>query len=73
MIEDDSYDFFVSYKIEDVLLVRQVVEQLIVSDIKVWFDEYQILVDNYKNWQELVKVGIQKSKKGYIYHIKLLD
>jgi hypothetical protein len=42
-----------------------------VSDIKVWFDEYQILLDNYKNWQELVKKNIQKSKRGLVFVNKL--
>lgn len=71
MREDNFYDFFVSYKVENVLLVRQVVEQLMASNIKIWFDEYQILLDDYENWEECVKENISKSRYVLIFIDKL--
>lgn len=41
------YDAFITYKSEDADLVRNVADQLIASGIRVWFAEYQVLLQNY--------------------------
>lgn len=46
---DQKYDYFISYKAQDVLLVRQIAELMMASGISVWFDEYQILFNNYED------------------------
>jgi hypothetical protein len=40
----ESYNIFISYKSKDALTARHVAEQLIASNIKVWFAEYELLV-----------------------------
>ena len=61
------FDVFISYKVENLLLVRQVAEQLIASNIEPWFDEYRILLDNYKTLKSEIQNGINKSRCGLIF------
>jgi hypothetical protein len=41
----ERYDLFLSYKSEDSLLARHIAEQLIARRVKVWFNEYELLID----------------------------
>jgi tetratricopeptide (TPR) repeat protein len=61
------YDVFISYKSEDVNLARLVADQLIASDIKVWFAEYQVLLQNYSEFQQAIDSGIHNSAYGIAF------
>jgi hypothetical protein len=72
----DQYDLFISYKSINVVLARQIAEQMIHSGIKVWFAEYEILTkkhleilhatDEERNAiiTQAIDDGINKSKYG---------
>ena len=67
---DKMYDFFVSYKVEDVFIVRQIVEQLIASGLKVWFAEYTILLSGRSETEMLNQAmddGIEQAKFGICF------
>ena len=70
-----KYDIFISYKTKDSDFVRQIAEQLIGSGIKVWFFEYNVLLDAWekfksKNWEGLeseLEEAIKKSEFGLAF------
>jgi len=61
------YDVFLSYKSEDVHLVRRISERLIASGYRVWFAEYQVLLQNYDQFQKAIDKGIQRSCYGVCF------
>jgi hypothetical protein len=62
-----QFDFFISYKREDVGNVRQVVDALIGSGARVWFAEYEILISNYNDFQAEIDRGIDSSLAAVIF------
>jgi hypothetical protein len=58
----DQYDLFISYKSDDVHLVRPVAERLLASGVRVWFAEYEILLIQRNAWARAVAGGIRKSR-----------
>ncbi len=58
------WDVFISYKSEDVEIARRVANQLMASGLKVWFAEYQVLLQNYDQFQEAINHGIDNSDWG---------
>ena len=61
------FDIFMSYKSEDVTVVRQITEQLIARDITVWFAEYTIAVNERPRFQEAIDAGIRRSRYGVCF------
>jgi hypothetical protein len=63
------FDFFISYKSEDSHIVRQIVDQMIGSGLKVWFFEYQeaVFYDDIAEIDKAVLEGIKNSKKGICF------
>ena len=66
------YDAFISYRSGDAQIVRNVVESMMASGLKVWFAEYEIVIDNYDEFQLHIDQGVKESKclicflgKGY--------
>ncbi len=61
------YDFFMSYKSEDVATVRHVAEHLIAEGLNVWFAEYTILLSDRQRFQDFVDKGICQSRYGVCF------
>jgi hypothetical protein len=59
-----KYDFFISYKSEDVSKAREICETLIVNRRNVWFDEYTILLTGREDFKQALLDGISESKFG---------
>lgn len=64
---DKEYDIFISYKSENVNIVRPVVEYLISNGLKIWFAEYQILFRQFEDFQSLVYQGIDNANYYLIF------
>ncbi len=62
-----QYDVFVSYKSEDIHLVRRISEGLIANGFQVWFAEYEVLLQNYTQFQNAIDNGIQNSRYGVCF------
>jgi hypothetical protein len=56
------YDVFLSYKSEDVRLVRHVAEALLANQYAVWFAEYQVLLRSYDRFQEAIDDAIPNAR-----------
>ena len=66
------YDFFVSYKSQDVGIVRQIAEQLIAGGVSIWFAEYMMLFSVLSGWsnsklKQAINNGIQQAKFGICF------
>lgn len=61
---EDHWDVFISYKSEDVRLARRIANQLLASGLKVWFNEYRVLLQNFDQFQEAIDFGIAHSDWG---------
>lgn len=61
------WDVFISYKSEDVDIVRQVANQLIASGLRIWFNEYYVLLQNYDRFQKAINYGIRHSAIGIAF------
>lgn len=61
------YDVFLSYKSEDVHLVRRIAEALLANQYTVWFAEYQVLLQNYDQFQGVIDSGIRASCHGICF------
>ena len=55
------YDIFISYKSENIDLVRLIVEQLLAKGLRVWFAEYRVMMHTYESFQRLINYGIENS------------
>jgi hypothetical protein len=62
-----DFDLFISYKSEDVQVVRQIVNHLIAAGVRPWFAEYVILLIERRRFQEAIDAGIRRSKHGVIF------
>lgn len=60
-------DVFISYKSQHSDFVRQVADQLIASGRNVWFNEYEVLVQNWERFGEAVDSGIARSTWGMAF------
>lgn len=60
-------DVFLSYKSEDIGVVRQVADLLIASGLTVWFAEYLIGLDDREYFEEDIKHGIWSSRYGICF------
>ena len=61
---EGSFDAFVSYKSEDVELARRIAERLMASGLRIWFDEYQVLLTDRHLFQDAIDRGIALSTYG---------
>jgi hypothetical protein len=70
-VDEKRYDFFISYKSENVEIVRAVAELLIANHLKVWFSEYSLDSNTYLGTDEMMRdaslAGISKSKYGICF------
>ena len=62
-----KFDIFISYKSQNVILVRQIAERLKASGINTWFDEYSILLDNSMDTESIIQDAIINSSYGLIF------
>lgn len=60
-------DLFVSYKSEDVMLVRPVVDALLAAGARVWFAEYEILLAGRERFAEAIATGIRRSRRALLF------
>lgn len=63
----NEYDVFISYKSSNSSEVRAVAEKLIAKGIQVWFAEYQVLLENYENFQDAIDAGIDASRYALLF------
>ncbi len=61
------YDFFISYKSDDAMQVRPLVEHLLAGGIKVWFAEYTIRLDGRAAFEQAIASGIAHSRYGLCF------
>jgi tetratricopeptide (TPR) repeat protein len=59
-----KYDSFISYKSKNVVVARQIADRLIASGRKVWFAEYEVLLNDRDRFQEAIDRGIPDCKYG---------
>ena len=64
---EKPYDFFVSYKSEDAMKVRPLVEQMLASGVNVWFAEYNITLEGWNAFKHEIDVGIANSSHGLCF------
>ncbi|MBL8160752.1 MAG: toll/interleukin-1 receptor domain-containing protein [Anaerolineae bacterium] len=62
-----TWDGFISYKSGNVELARLIADHLIASGVRVWFAEYQVLLDNYGDFQREIDKGLQNSEFGICF------
>jgi hypothetical protein len=62
-----AYDTFVSYKSEDIHVVRVVAEQLLSAGYTPWFAEYLILLQGRNEFQAAIDQGTTKSRSGIAF------
>jgi hypothetical protein len=60
------YDIFISYKSEDAPFARRVADALLAAGWRVWFAEYQIVL-NWRRWfKSMFMTGIRHSRFGLV-------
>jgi len=64
VVKPTNEKIFVSYKSEDVAIARRIAEILILNGFNVWFNEYDILIDEYKNFKTLINKGLESTSKA---------
>src|ERR1041385_7580852 len=68
---EKAYDFFISYKSENIEVVRPIAELLIANHFKVWFLEYNLDNNIYLGTDEVLReamfAAISKSKFGICF------
>ncbi|MFH1763050.1 MAG: toll/interleukin-1 receptor domain-containing protein [Gemmatimonadota bacterium] len=74
---EKPFDVFISYKSEDVHVVRQIADLLLASGLKVWFAEYLILLSEKYRQEEAegadtaiqgaLDRGIRSSRRGVLF------
>lgn len=62
-----KYQYFLSYKSEDIELVRNVCDWLYAENIPVWLNEYNIKHTNQNQFQEFINEGIDQSEYGVLF------
>jgi len=71
VVTDKKYDFFISYKSQNVSIVRQIVDQLISRGYNVWFAEYRILLKDRSQFQTVIDEGLSNSERGILFTNKI--
>ncbi len=66
-VNDKFYDLFISYKTDDVMKIRPLVEQMLASGVNVWFAEYTINLEEQKGFKQAIDKGIAHSKYGLCF------
>jgi hypothetical protein len=64
---EKPYDFFVSYKSDDAMQVRPLVEHLLAGGLKVWFAEYTIRLEDRAAFEQAIASGIARSRYGICF------
>jgi hypothetical protein len=62
-----TYDVFISYRVEDAANVRAVVCQLVLSGLRVWLDEEEILLADDEQLDKKLKDAIDNSEYALIF------
>jgi hypothetical protein len=62
-----DFDVFVSYKSDDVMVVRPVANALMAAGARVWFAEHQVLIADRERFQERIDDGIRRSARGVVF------
>lgn len=62
-----EYDVFISYKSENVDVVRPFAEQLIAAGLNVWFAEYIIVLYGREYFDKAIDNGLKKAKIGICF------
>lgn len=69
--DEKIYDFFISYKSENIEVVRPIAELLIASQRRVWFSEYNLDTNAYLGSDEILResmlAGASKSRYGICF------
>jgi hypothetical protein len=60
------WDVFISYKSEDTHLARRIAERLMASGIKVWLNDYHVLLYKRERFQEAIDHGIDHSRRALV-------
>jgi tetratricopeptide (TPR) repeat protein len=61
------WDCFLSYKSDDANVVRRVAERLIAGGFRVWFAEYEVMLQNYDAFAEAIRKGTENSAFGLFF------
>ena len=61
------FNLFLSYKSEDVAIVRRHADRLLANGFTVWFAEYMILLQNYDEFENAINRGLRQSDFGFIF------
>ena len=64
---DKTYEVFLSYKSQNVHLVRCVADAMIASGLRVWFAEYTILLVARDQFERFIRDGIAQSQRGVCF------
>jgi hypothetical protein len=62
--EDSHYDVFISYASEDIDFAKKLADKLRDSDIKVWFDGFEVKWGN--DLRSIIDNGLKKTKFGIV-------
>lgn len=65
--KDKPYDFFISYKSEDAMRIRPLVEQMLASGLNVWFAEYNITLNSWDAFEREIEAGISNARYGLCF------
>jgi hypothetical protein len=63
----EQYDLFVTYKKEDISVVRPVVDALIAAGVEAWFAEWRILLSEAEEFEDEIDSAIVQSKGALIF------
>lgn len=64
---DPTFDIFLSYKSQDVSVVRRVGDLLIAAGVRVWFAEYFVLLTKRSRFSEAIDAGMRHSRYGVAF------
>lgn len=64
---DKEYDVFVSYRSEDIHIVRPIAEHMMAAGLKVWFAEYKILLAGREHFEKAIAYGIANCSYGLCF------
>jgi len=59
-----KFDFFISYKSQNVQIARKIADQMIADGMRVWFAEYQILLEKREDFLFAIERGLSQSEYG---------
>lgn len=65
--ERSQYDLFISYRSEDIHMVRPVAEQLLANGLCVWFAEYEILLSGREHFEKAMAHGLSNCAYGVCF------